>query len=160
MRTYFIENREEIEQAIKACKTCFVAMSENDFPYVLPMNFALDGDSVILHSAQSGRMWETLKKNPKVCINWTLGEDLAWQDVQVGCSYRVKSKSVLVEGTVEFIEDYDEKYRCLLKIMSQYSDREFKFSKPSVVNVGIIKVKFEKISAKEFGAKAFTPWNS
>jgi uncharacterized protein len=59
-------------------------MSENDVPYVLPMNFALDGDVVILHSDQSGRMWETLHKNPKVCINWTLGEELAWQDVARG----------------------------------------------------------------------------
>jgi len=160
MRTYFIENREEIEQVVKACKTCYLAMSDNNFPYILPMNFALDGDSIILHSAQSGRMWETLKKNPKVCINWTLGEELAWQDVRVGCSYRVKSKSVLVEGTVEFVEDYDEKYDCLQKIMKQYSDREFKFSKPSVENVGVIRVKIEKISAKEFGAKAITPWNS
>ena len=160
MRTYKIENREEIEQIIKACKTCFVAMSENDYPYVLPMNFAFDGDSIILHSAQSGRMWETLKKNPKVCINWTLGEELAWQDAQVGCSYRVKSKSVLVEGTAEIIDDYDEKYDCLLKIMAQYCNRDFKFNKPSVINVGILKVKIEKISAKEFGAKTITPWNS
>ena len=160
MRTYKIENREEIEQIIKACKTCFVAMSENDYPYVLPMNFAFDGDSVILHSAQSGRMWETLKKNPKVCINWTLGEELAWQDAQVGCSYRVKSKSVLIEGTAEIIDDYDKKHDCLLKIMAQYCNRDFKFSKPSVINVGILKVKIEKISAKEFGAKTITPWNS
>ena len=159
MRTYKIENREEIEQIIKSCKTCFVAMSENDFPYVLPMNFALDGDSIILHSAQSGRMWETLKKNPKVCINWTLGEELAWQDASVACSYRVKSKSVLVEGVAEFIDDYDEKYNCLQKIMAQYSYRDFKFNKPAVVNVGILKVNIEKISAKEFGAKAITPWN-
>ena len=157
MRTIKIENREEIEQIIKVCKTCFVAMSENDSPYVLPMNFAIYGDSVILHSAQRGRMWETLKKNPKVCINWTLGEELAWQNASVGCSYRVKSKSVLVEGTAEFIDDYNEKYDCLLKIMEQYSDRDFKFNEPSVVNVGIIKVKIEKISAKDFGAKAITP---
>ena len=160
MRTYTIENREEIEQVIRACKTCYLAMSENDLPYVLPMNFALDGDSVILHSAQSGRMWETLQKNPKVCINWILGEELAWQDIQVGCSYRVKSKSVLVEGPVEFVEDYDEKYRCLKLIMKQYSDRDFEFNVPAVNNVGIIKVQINKISAKEFGAKAITPWNS
>lgn len=160
MRTYLIENREEIEEIIKSCKTCFLAMSENDNPYVLPMNFALDGDSVILHSAQTGRMWETLKKNQKVCINWTLGEDLAWQDVQVGCSYRVKSKSVLVEGTVEIIEDYDEKYRCMKVFMKQYSFREFEFNAPAIKNVGILKVRIEKITAKEFGAKAMTPWNS
>ena len=160
MRTYKIENIEEIEQIIKTCKTCFVAMSENDFPYVLPMNFAFYGDSVILHSAQSGRMWETLKKNPKVCINWTLGEELVWQDAHVACSYRVKSKSVLVEGSAEFIDDYNEKYNCMLKIMAQYSNLDFKFNEPSVVNVGVLKVKIEKISAKEFGAKTITPWNS
>ncbi len=159
MRTHFIQNREEIDKIIRSCKTCFLAMSVDDFPYVLPMNFALDGDSIIIHSAQSGRMWETLKKNRKVCINWILGEDLAWQDVRVGCSYRVKSKSVLVEGIVQFVDDFDEKTRCLKLFMEQYSDREFKFSKPSVENVGVIKVSIEKITTKEFGAKAVTPWN-
>lgn len=154
MRTLFIENKEEINQIIRACKTCYLAMSDDNVPYVLPMNFALDGDWVILHSAQSGRMWETLKKNTHVCINWTQGEELAWQDVRVGCSYRVKSKSVLVEGHAEIVDDFDEKTRLLKILMSQYSDREFKFSRPSVVNVGIIRVKIEKLSAKEFGAKA------
>ena len=160
MRTLFIQNREEINEIIRACKTCYLAMSDNDFPYVLPMNFALDGNSIIMHSAQSGRMWETLKKNQNVCINWIIGEDLAWQDVKVGCSYRVKSKSVLVEGKVEFVDDFDEKTRCLQLLMSQYSNREFKFSKPAIENVGIIKVAIEKISAKEFGAKPVMPWNS
>jgi nitroimidazol reductase NimA-like FMN-containing flavoprotein (pyridoxamine 5'-phosphate oxidase superfamily) len=160
MRTLFIENREEIDKIIRACKTCYLAMSDNDFPYILPMNFALDGNSVIIHSAQSGRMWETLKRNPNVCINWIIGEDLAWQDVKVGCSYRVKSKSVLVEGKVEFVDDFDEKTRCMNLMMGQYSDREFKFSKPAIENVGIIKVAIKKISAKEFGAKPVMPWNT
>ena len=160
MRTLFIEDREKINEIIKACKTCFLGMSAKGIPYVLPMNFALDGDSVILHSAQSGRMWETLKKNPKVCINWTQGEELAWQDKQVACSYRIKSKSVLVEGIVEFIDAYPEKERCLKLIMTQYSNMDFKFSTPAVKNVGILRVHIKKITAKEFGAKAVTPWNS
>jgi len=160
MRTLFIEDREEINKIIRTCKTCFLAMTVSDQPYVLPMNFALEDNCVILHSAPEGRMWETLKSNPKVCINWTVGEDLAWQDVRVGCSYRVKSKSVLVEGEVEFIEDFDEKYRCLGVLMAQYSDREFKFGTPAVKNVGILKVHIKNITAKEFGAKAVTPWNS
>jgi nitroimidazol reductase NimA-like FMN-containing flavoprotein (pyridoxamine 5'-phosphate oxidase superfamily) len=159
MRTYFIKNREEINEIIKACKTCFLAMSDNNQPYVLPLNFALDGDCIILHSAPEGRMWETINANPKVSINWTLGEQLAWQDEKVGCSYRVKSKSVLVEGKVEIITDYDEKYRCMKLLMGQYSNRNFEFSAPSIKNVGVIKVHIKKITAKEFGAKAVTPWN-
>jgi nitroimidazol reductase NimA-like FMN-containing flavoprotein (pyridoxamine 5'-phosphate oxidase superfamily) len=128
-------------------------MSDNNVPYVLPLNFAIDGDQVILHSAQFGRMWETIKKNPKVCINWTLGEELAWQDVQVGCSYRVKSKSVLVEGTAAVVEDFSEKERLVKKFMTQYSELPFKFNEPAIRNVGIILVHIDQISAKEFGAK-------
>ena len=66
MRTLFIEHREEINKIIGECKTCYLAMSDGGLPYVLPMNFALDGYSIILHSAQSGRMWETIKRNPNV----------------------------------------------------------------------------------------------
>lgn len=135
-------------------------MSVDDVPYILPLNFAMDGDRVILHSAQHGRMWETIKKNPKVSINWTLGEDLAWQDEQVACSYRVKSKSVIVEGTAEIVEDLDEKERLIKKFMSQYSDLPFKFNEPAIRNVGVLLVPITKITAKEFGAKAVMPWNT
>jgi hypothetical protein len=44
--------------------------------------------------------------------------------------------------------------------MGQYSDRDFEYKAPAVKNVGIFKMKIEKITAKEFGAKALTPWNS
>lgn len=158
MRTHFINDRNEIDAILKQCKTCYVAMSDNDVPYVLPLNFAMDGDRVILHSAQHGRMWETIKKNPKICINWTLGEELAWQDELVGCSYRVKSKSVIVEGTAEFVHDFEEKERIVKQFMTQYSELPFKFNAPAIRNVGIILVHIDKIAAKEFGAKALTPW--
>jgi nitroimidazol reductase NimA-like FMN-containing flavoprotein (pyridoxamine 5'-phosphate oxidase superfamily) len=160
MRTHFIHDREEIDAILKQCKTCYVAMSVDDVPYVLPLNFAMDGNRVILHSAQFGRMWETIKKNPKVCINWTLGEELAWQDELVGCSYRVKSKSVIVEGTAEIVEDMEEKERIVKQFMTQYSDLTFKFNAPAIRNVGILLVPIDKITAKEFGAKPMLPWNS
>lgn len=128
-------------------------MSDGDTPYVLPLNFGIDGDNVILHSAPHGRMWETLKKNPKVCIIWTLGESLAWQDVHVGCSYRVQSKTVMVEGEASIIENYDEKERLFIKFMTQYSDLAFKFNAPSIRNVGLIVVPMTKLTAKAFGEK-------
>ncbi len=153
MRTHFIHDRNEIDAILKQCKTCFVAMADNNVPYLLPLNFAMDGDQVILHSAQKGRMWETIIKNPKVCISWILGEELAWQDVQVGCSYRVRSRSVMVEGTAKTVDDLEEKEMIVRKFMTQYSDLPFKFNEPAIRNVGILLVKIDKLTAKEFGAK-------
>ena len=151
MRTLTLKNRPEMEEIIRSCKTCYLALSLETNPYVLPMNFALEGDFVILHSAMHGRMWEILKVNPKVCINWTSGEDLAWQDIQVGCSYRVKSASVLVEGEAEFVNDFHEKYRCMLLLMAQYSNLPFTFNDPAIRNVGVIKVHIRTISGRRFG---------
>ena len=159
MRTHFITDRSEIDAILKQCKTCYVAICDNNVPYVLPLNFAFDGDRVILHSAQYGRMWETIKKNPNVCITWTLGEEIAWQDELVGCSYRVRSKSVIVEGTVEIVDDLAEKERLFKQFMAQYSDLPFKFNAPAIRNVGVLSVPISRITAKEFGAKAVTPWN-
>lgn len=153
MRTHFIEDRNQINAILKRCRTCYIAMSNNDVPYVLPMNFGIEGDCVILHSAQEGRMWETIKKNPKVCINWTLGEELAWQDQTVGCSYRVKSSSVIIEGTAEIIDDNEEKERLFRIFMTQYSDLPFKFNVPAILNVGVMVVPITTLTAKVFGVK-------
>jgi uncharacterized protein len=159
MRTINIENRDEIDRIIRSCKTCFVSICDNNNPYVVPMNFALDKNVVILHMAQSGRKWDILKKNPNVCINWISGEKIAWQDIEVACSYRVKSQSVIVEGTAEFVEDYPEKAECMQKLMAQYSQMSFKFSMPSIKNVGVVKIQILNISAKKFGTKVIMPWH-
>jgi uncharacterized protein len=159
MRTIIIESREEIDQIIRSCKTCFVSLCDDNIPYVVPMNFALDNDVVILHMAKSGRKWDILTHNPRVCINWISGEKIAWQDMEVGCSYRVKSKSVIVEGTAEIIEEYQEKMDCMQKIMAQYSPMTFTFNAPAIKNVGVVKIRILAVSAKKFGAKAIMPWN-
>jgi uncharacterized protein len=160
MRTLFIEDQKAIDDIIKQCRTCYLGLSDLDNkPYVLPMNFGFDGEYLYMHSAQEGRKWELMKQNPKACITFCLGDDLAWQDEQVACSWRVKSKTVIVEGIIEFVDDYDEKEKILHVFMKQYSDQTFKFNKPAVLNVGIIKVKANNVKAKEFGAKAVRPWN-
>lgn len=159
MRTNFIENQTEIEEVIKSCRTCFLGLSDsNNQPYVIPMNFGYNDGTIYLHSGQFGRKWQIMKENPKACITFVLGDELAYQDEHVACSWRVKSKSVIAEGNIKFIDDYEEKERILHILMGQYSDREFKFNEPAVKNVGVFKMKIDKIQAKEFGAKAPTPW--
>ena len=161
MRTNFIEDQKEIEAVIKSCRTCFLGLSDqNNQPYVIPMNFGYKDNTIYLHSGQFGRKWEIMKENPKACITFMSGDELAYQDEHVACSWRVKSKSVIAEGTIEFVEDYDEKEAILHILMAQYSKREFQFNAPAVKNVGIFKMEIETLKSKEFGAKALTPWNS
>jgi hypothetical protein len=159
MRTLFIENKTEIDSIIQQCRTCYLGLSLDNMPYVVPMNFGYDGQFIYLHAAQEGRKWEIMKQNPRVCITFCLGDELAWQDEHVACSWRVKSKTVIAEGVVEFIDDFEQKEALMHVFMKQYSNQTFKFNAPAIKNVGVVKVHIENIKAKEFGAKAPTPWS-
>ncbi|MFV0289739.1 MAG: pyridoxamine 5'-phosphate oxidase family protein [Mangrovibacterium sp.] len=154
MRTILVTDLNEIKELLASCRTCFVALIDGDLPYVVPMNFGFDGEYIILHSGMEGRKWHALKNNQKVCISWMIGDEIVQQNEQVACSYRVKSKTIMLEGVVEFVEDYADKLACLHAFMGQYSEREFKFNRPAVENVGLMKVKVDGIVAKCFGVPA------
>lgn len=153
MKTVEIDNKEMIEEIIKACKICFLGMIdlEGD-PYVLPMNFAYHEGVVYLHSAPDGGLMDIIQKNSKVCITFNDGEELVHQHPNVACSYRMRSRSVVCKGAVSFIEDLEEKREILNLMMVHYIGKEFKYSDPAVKNVKIWAVPIDKVTAKEFAA--------
>ena len=87
-----------------------------------------------------------------VCITLSIGHELVYQDIQVGCSYRVKSKSVICRGRVTFVHDMEEKRRILDILMKHYTDYPVQYSDPAVRNVCIWKVPVEHMTAREYAA--------
>lgn len=153
MKTLTHNDPEFIESVIRRCDICFVGLADTDgTPYVIPMNFGYQDGIVYLHSAQEGRSISILERNPNVCVTFSTDHELIFQHPEVACSYRMRSKSVIGWGKVEFEEDFDQKEKALSIIMRQYSDKEFKYGAPAVRNVKIWKVRLEKTSCKEFGA--------
>lgn len=153
MKTFFHENHEFIEAVIKKCDICFIGVTGLDMiPYVLPMNFGYRDQVIYLHSAPEGRVISTLKENNNICITFSTDHELVFQHEQVACSYRMKSKSVVAWGKVEFVEEMDLKREALDIIMEQYTDAHFQYNDPAVRNVKIWKVPIERVTCKEFGA--------
>lgn len=153
MKTLIHADAEFIEKIIRKCDICYVGMADTDgTPYVLPMNFGYRDGIVYLHSAQEGRSISILERNPRVCITFSTDHALVFQHPEVACSYRMRSKSVIGWGEVEYEEDFDKKVEVLNIIMAQYSKKDFQYSDPAVVNVKIWKVRLNEVSCKEFGA--------
>lgn len=152
MRTIWIEDLQEIEKIILQCAVCFVGVSDKKgHPYVLPMNFGYADNEIFLHSAQEGFMIDVLNENNNACIAFCTESKLKYQHPDVACSYRMDSKSVICYGKIIFEENYEEKVKALDIIMRTYSEKNFRYSKPSVLNVKIWRMKIDKISAKAFG---------
>ena len=132
MKTITITDRAQIEDIIRKCPYCTVGITDGEGnPYVVPMNFAWENDTVYLHS----------------------GHELVYMHKQIACSYSMKSRSVICKGKVRFIEDMDEKRRILDVLMKQYTDNACNYAEPAVRNVKIWEVKVDEISCKSFGLR-------
>ena len=151
MRTIVIKAREEMEDILSRASVCFVGITDLEGnPYVLPMNFGYKDGIVYLHSGPTGSSIDMLKANNHVCITFSVGDELVYQDVQIGCSYRVKAASVICRGQVAFVDDMDEKRQILSILMKHYTDYPVRYSDPAVRNVCIWKVKAEIMTGRRY----------
>ncbi len=152
MKNREIKLKEEIERIIKSCEFCNVAMVDLvGKPYVIPMNFGYSNNCIFLHSSASGKKIDILKKKNAVCVSFSTDHMLRWQSEKVACSYSMKYRSVLAIGEVEFVDDKEEKISALNEIMKQYTDKEYKYSEPSVKEVMVFKVNIKKFEGRAYG---------
>jgi nitroimidazol reductase NimA-like FMN-containing flavoprotein (pyridoxamine 5'-phosphate oxidase superfamily) len=94
---------------------------------------------------------DILRKNPHICITMSTGHSVYKQNEEVACSYGMNYKSIVAEGRIEFVDDYDQKVDALNIIMKQYVDRDFTYNEPAVKQVCIFKIKLTNLKAKNFG---------
>lgn len=153
MKANIFTDWNKIETIINKCESCTIAMvDENNMPYVLPFNFGYENKTIYFHGAKVGKKVDILKNNNNVCIAFNTDSKMNIQNENVACSYSMRYRSVLANGKVEIIEDFDEKIRILNVIMKKYTQRDdFSYGNPSVNNVAIFKVVIDSISGKEYG---------
>jgi len=153
MQTLNHTDKEVIEAIILKANICFIGLVDQDQkPYVLPMNYGYKDNAIYLHSAPEGRMIDIINNNNNICITFSIDNELVFQHPEVACSYRMTSKSVVINGKVEFIDDMEQKREALNILMKTYSEKKFEYSDPAVKNVKIWKVPMDEVTCKEFGA--------
>ncbi len=139
----------EIEKIIQEAQICRLAMVDGSNPYMVPLSFGAEGDSLYFHSGRKGMKLDILRANPSVCFEMDLqGEVL---ESEKPCEWTVQYRSVIGFGNAEFLENPDAKGDAFRIIMAHYSDRTFEFSDEMLRSVVIIKVKIAGISAKQSG---------
>jgi nitroimidazol reductase NimA-like FMN-containing flavoprotein (pyridoxamine 5'-phosphate oxidase superfamily) len=143
-----IVDRAEIDRIIRSCQVCRLGLSDDTGPYVVPMCFGYDGDTVYLHCATEGRKLDILRKHARVCLEFDIAGELV--RAEQACGWTIKYESVIAFGDAVLIEDADEKREGLRHLMHQYAgpQKEFTFPDAAVERVAIIKVTIDQITGK------------
>jgi nitroimidazol reductase NimA-like FMN-containing flavoprotein (pyridoxamine 5'-phosphate oxidase superfamily) len=138
---------------VARAKVCRLAMiDKGGEPYLVPLNFGWEyGGALLLyfHSAPEGRKIDILKRGGAVCFEMDGGHRLIANPQ--GCSYSFEYESVIGTGTVEFLEDREEKIRGLKLLLRHQSgeDRDFPIDGGALERTAVFVLRAESWSAKK-----------
>ena len=140
---------EEIEEIIKKAEICRIGLVDDDEPYIVPVCFGYEGNTLYFHSAPEGRKIDLIKKNNRVCFE--IDTDVEIVSAEKPCGWTVRYRSVIGVGRAVILEKNEEKRHGLNVIMRQYSGNTpgLEFEKLDLASV--IKIEIEHIAAKKSG---------
>ncbi len=123
-----IKDKNEIAAILKRAIVCRIAFSENNKPYIVPVNFGYKDNCLYFHSAPEGKKIDILRNNNTVCFEIDIDFDII--KAATPCNWSAKYRSVIGFGKAFFVEDFEEKRSALNHIIQKYSDisNEYEFS--------------------------------
>lgn len=136
----------EIENLLCQCRVCRIGLSENNIPYIVPMSFGYKDNTLYLHSAPEGRKIDMLKKNPHVCFECDILNEVVASDHP--CSWGMDYQSVIGFGTASFIDDPEEKKQALNIIMEKYAGKSFEFPESTIRKTAVINIAISSMTGK------------
>jgi nitroimidazol reductase NimA-like FMN-containing flavoprotein (pyridoxamine 5'-phosphate oxidase superfamily) len=148
-----ITSRERIDEIIRGCEVCHLGMADGDQPYVVPVSFGYDGQSVYFHSARDGRKLDVIAANPRVCVQFERRVVLMPSETEA-CEWSFAFESAIGFGVVEELRDPESKAFGLNQIMQHYSGRRWDFDPSTLARTRVWRVAIEELTGKQSGLKA------
>jgi len=144
-----IADRGEIDKILRKATVCRLGLVDNAIPYVVPLSFGYEGNTLYFHSAHEGKKVGLLKRNAAVCFEFDV--DVEPVRSETSCGWTMRYRSVIGSGTASFVEDPGAKSAALETIMRQYTDGPYEFPEEMLRKIAVIKVVIGEISGKVSG---------
>ncbi|MBU3803729.1 MAG: pyridoxamine 5'-phosphate oxidase family protein [Candidatus Cellulosilyticum pullistercoris] len=150
-----ITDLNEILSIIKKCDVCRIALFDEAFPYIVPLNFGVevDKEQIVLyfHSAGVGKKIDLIKANKKVAFEMDCEHRLVAGSIS--CHYTMEYESVCGNGEMTIVGD-EEKVKALKCLMKQYVQADdFEFNDKSVRAVTVLKLTVQTVTGKRLNKK-------
>ena len=141
-----ITDRKDIDDIIRHCRVCHLAMCDDDQPYIIPLNFGYDGRFLYFHTAPEGRKIDIIKRNNRVGFEFDILHDIV--TAEQACKWGAKYESVMGSGTAEIVDDLEAKKETLEWIMRQYGNGAWDFPEEILKKTLVLRIRILEISGK------------
>lgn len=144
-----VKEFKDIVAIIQKCDVCRIALNNNGYPYILPLNFGMntEGNRIELyfHGAVEGTKYDLIEKDNRASFEMDCEHRLVTDTERGSCT--MEYESVIGQGHIEILPD-DEKYNALRILMRHYHQEEFPFNEAVMPHTKVFKLVVERVTGK------------
>ncbi|MCQ2010180.1 MAG: pyridoxamine 5'-phosphate oxidase family protein [Sporolactobacillus sp.] len=120
LRKQMLECRdpEKISDFLTQARIGFLGLSDEDYPYVVPLNFVWYSNKFYFHGADEGKKADLMKANANICF--TVCEEYGTMAHPVPAHTDTAYMSVMAFGKVTHLTDWDEATVAMQKLLDKY----------------------------------------
>jgi nitroimidazol reductase NimA-like FMN-containing flavoprotein (pyridoxamine 5'-phosphate oxidase superfamily) len=148
-----VTDRTELFDILMHGNVCHLALVDRDSPYVVALNYGFlweTGDFPVLyfHCAKAGKKLDIIKNNNSGCFIIDIAHELVQGKTDSDCT--MKYESVVGRGSIEIVENKDEKKRALDALMGHYTGRSsFSYDERVFDMTAVLKIAVTSLSGKK-----------
>ena len=139
----------DIVAIMQKCDVCRVALNNDGYPYIIPLNFGMhvEGNKIELyfHGAMEGTKYDLIEKDNRASFEMDCGHRLVTEIERGSCT--MEYESVIGQGHIEILSD-EEKYHALCILMKHYHQEDFPFDKSVMPRTKVFKLAVKKVTGK------------
>lgn len=149
-----ITDFDEILSVMQQCDVCRLALHDEPYPYILPLNFGMEVEgaqiTLYFHGASAGKKYDLIARDPHVGFEMDRGHQLVLDGETGNCT--MAYESVMGTGIITIVPDA-EKEAALRRLMAHYRAADFPYNPKAVPVTTILKLTVDSITAKRRAAR-------
>jgi len=122
-KVFEIKDKSIIEEMLDKAEYGTLAICSNDRPYSLPINFIFINDEIYFHGSKKGKKIDILRVNQHASFSvvepYSMIQSYFSSSDNLACPVTQFFKSVIIDGEIKFVEEYDEKVKMLSMLMKK-----------------------------------------
>lgn len=145
-----VKDLNEIIEIMRNCDVCRLALHDEEFPYILPLNFGMEvvegRIKLYFHSALEGYKVELIKKDNRASFEMDRNHQLQYFEEQGYCT--MSYESVIGQGIIRVLNE-NERAAALEKLMAHYHKGKRVWYNPAAIPRTMVYVlDVQRITAK------------
>ena len=144
-----VKEFEDIVAIMEKCDVCRIALNNNGYPYILPLNFGMcikkGKIELYFHGAMEGTKYDLIEKDNRASFEMDCSHRLVTDEEHGNCT--MEYESVIGRGKVEILPE-EEKEEALRLLMGHYHKEDFAYNREVVPQTVVMKLTVEEMTGK------------